>query len=131
MMEALIRVSRARRTERSRWTSSGEVLVMLPNGKPRVVANVCMHHGRPLTLDGDTLTCQWQGVQYDARSGPAMSGPPRREARLIVLPTRTEDGVLDYVYDDTESEDPQHNRDAVIQERRGQFDGPVVNDRSS
>jgi nitrite reductase/ring-hydroxylating ferredoxin subunit len=52
-----------------------EVLVMLLNGKPRAFANVCMHHGGPLTRDGDTLTCQWHGSQYDVRTGRAITGP--------------------------------------------------------
>ena len=77
-----------------------EVLVMLLNGKPRAFANVCMHHGGPLTLDGETLTCQWHGAQYEARTGRVISGPPRPDARLIMLPTRIEDGVLTYVYDE-------------------------------
>ncbi len=77
-----------------------EVLVMLLNGKPRAFANVCMHHGGPLTLDAETLTCQWHGAQYEARTGRVISGPPRPDARLIMLPTRIEDGILTYVYDE-------------------------------
>jgi nitrite reductase/ring-hydroxylating ferredoxin subunit len=77
-----------------------EVLVMLLNGKPRAFANVCMHHGGLLTLDGDTLTCQWHGAQYDARTGRVIEGPVRPDARLIMLPTRVEEGVLTYVYDE-------------------------------
>jgi nitrite reductase/ring-hydroxylating ferredoxin subunit len=77
-----------------------EVLVMLLNGKPRAFANVCMHHGGPLKLKGETLTCQWHGAQYDARSGHVIDGPVRPDAQLIMLPTRVEDGVLTYVYDE-------------------------------
>ena len=77
-----------------------EVLVMLLNGKPRAFANVCMHHGGPLELDGETLTCQWHGARYEARTGKVISGPPRPDARLIMLPTRIEDGILTYVYDE-------------------------------
>jgi nitrite reductase/ring-hydroxylating ferredoxin subunit len=77
-----------------------EVLVMLLNGKPRAFANVCMHHGGPLTLDGATLTCQWHGARYDARTGRLIARPPRPDARLIMLPTRIEDGILTYVYDE-------------------------------
>jgi nitrite reductase/ring-hydroxylating ferredoxin subunit len=77
-----------------------EVLVMLLNGKPRAFANVCMHHGGPLTLEGDTLVCQWHGATYDARTGKVTAGPPRPDARLIMLPTRIEDGILTYVYDE-------------------------------
>ena len=75
-----------------------EVLVMLHNGKPRAYLNVCMHHGGPLTLDVDTFTCNWHGSRYDARTGRALSGPVRPDARLIMLPTRVENGVLTYVY---------------------------------
>lgn len=76
-----------------------EVLVMLLNGKPRAFVNVCMHHGGPLELEGDRFTCQWHGAQYDARTGHALSGPVRPDARLIMLPTRVEEGILVYAYD--------------------------------
>jgi nitrite reductase/ring-hydroxylating ferredoxin subunit len=77
-----------------------EVLVMLLNGKPRAYLNVCMHHGGPLTLEGETFTCGWHGSTFEARSGRALSGPVRPDARLIMLPTRVEDGVLTYVYEE-------------------------------
>jgi 3-phenylpropionate/trans-cinnamate dioxygenase ferredoxin subunit len=77
-----------------------EVLVTILNGKPRAYLNVCMHHGGPLTLNGDTFTCGWHGSAFEARSGKALSGPVRSDARLIMLPTRIEDGVLTYVYEE-------------------------------
>ncbi len=77
-----------------------EVLVMLLNGKPRAYINVCMHHGGPLTLNEDTFTCEWHGSTFDARTGHALSGPVRPDARLMMLPTRVEDGFLIYVYDE-------------------------------
>jgi nitrite reductase/ring-hydroxylating ferredoxin subunit len=77
-----------------------EVLVMLLNGKPRAYVNVCMHHGGPLSLNGDTFVCDWHGSTFEARSGRALSGPVRPDARLIMLPTRVEDGLLTYVYDE-------------------------------
>ena len=77
-----------------------EVLVMLLNGKPRAYLNVCMHHGGPLTLEGDTFTCNWHGSTFEARSGRALSGPVRPDARLIMLPTHVEEGVLTYVYEE-------------------------------
>jgi nitrite reductase/ring-hydroxylating ferredoxin subunit len=77
-----------------------EVLMMMLNGKPRAYLNVCMHHGGPLTLDGNTFSCEWHGSTFDARTGRALSGPVRSDARLIMLPTRVEDGVLTYVYDE-------------------------------
>jgi nitrite reductase/ring-hydroxylating ferredoxin subunit len=101
MRSALIRVDEIPQDEAVPVDLFGrEVLVMLLNGKPRAFANVCMHHGGPLTLDRDTLTCQWHGARYDARTGRVISGPPRPDARLIMLPTRIEDGVLTYVYDE-------------------------------
>jgi nitrite reductase/ring-hydroxylating ferredoxin subunit len=77
-----------------------EVLVTFLNGKPRAFLNVCMHHGGPLTLEGGTFTCDWHGSTFDARTGRALSGPVRPDARLIMLPTRVEDGVLTYVYEE-------------------------------
>jgi nitrite reductase/ring-hydroxylating ferredoxin subunit len=76
-----------------------EVIVLLENGKPRAFANVCMHHGGPLELEGDHFTCQWHGSQFDARTGLRLSGPAKPDARLIMLPTRVEDGMLVYAYD--------------------------------
>lgn len=84
-----------------------QVLVTLLNGKPPAYMNVCMHHGGPLTLEGDRFTCQWHGAEYDARTGHVLAGPVRPDARLIMLPTRVEDGVLVYVYDESQSETPQ------------------------
>jgi nitrite reductase/ring-hydroxylating ferredoxin subunit len=77
-----------------------EVLVTMVNGKPRASINVCQHHGGPLVLQGDRFTCEWHGSQFDARTGHAISGPVRPDARLIMLPTRVEEGILVYVYDD-------------------------------
>ena len=57
MRSALIRVDEIPQNEAVTVDLFGrEVLVMLLNGKPRAYANVCMHHGGPLTLDGDTFT---------------------------------------------------------------------------
>jgi nitrite reductase/ring-hydroxylating ferredoxin subunit len=79
------------------------VLVTMINGKPRAYLDVCMHHGGPLTLEDDHFTCQWHGSRYDARTGHALSGPVRPDARLIMLPTRVEDGTLVYTYEDKAS----------------------------
>ena len=86
-----------------------EVLVTMVNGKPRAYINVCQHHGGPLVLEGDRFTCEWHGSQFDARTGHALSGPVRPDARLIMLPTRVEDGTLIYVYDDKESDDQKES----------------------
>lgn len=73
---------------------------MLLDGKPRAYANVCLRHGGPLTLEGDTFVCDWHGSMLEARKGKAVSGPVRSDARLMMLPTRVEDGLLAYVYDE-------------------------------
>src|SRR6478672_12586749 len=54
-----------------------EILVTMVNGKPRAFVNVCMHHGGPLSLEGDTFVCAWHGSTFDARTGHALSGPVR------------------------------------------------------
>jgi nitrite reductase/ring-hydroxylating ferredoxin subunit len=77
-----------------------EVLVMMLNGKPRAYVNVCMHHGGSLVLEGEKFTCEWHGSTFEARTGRALSGPVRPDARLIMLPTRVEDGILTYVYEE-------------------------------
>lgn len=77
-----------------------EVLVMMRNGRPRAFLNTCMHHGGPLELDGDRFRCLWHGSEFDVQTGKTLTGPARPDARLIMLPTRVEDGVLTYVYDE-------------------------------
>ena len=99
-----------------------EVLVMRLNGKPRAFADVCMHHGGPLERTGDTLTCRWHGARYEARSGRAISGPVRPDARLIMLPTRVKDGVLTYVYDEIKPQELQQIPDGLDRKREGAFE---------
>ena len=82
-----------------------EVLVTMVNGKPRAYINVCLHHGGPLVLEDDRFICQWRGSQFDARTGQALSGPVRSDARLIMLPTHIEEGTLVYVYEHKESQE--------------------------
>jgi nitrite reductase/ring-hydroxylating ferredoxin subunit len=65
-----------------------DVLVMLLNGKPGAYLNVCMHHGGPLSLEGDTFACDWHSSRFVRTTGRALSGPVRPDARLIMLPTR-------------------------------------------
>lgn len=101
MREPLIRVSDIPQNGTVTADLRGrEVLVMLLNGKPRAYLNVCMHHGGPLTLEDNTFACDWHGSTFDARTGRALSGPVRPDARLIMLPTRVENEVLTYVYEE-------------------------------
>ena len=74
------------------------VLVYKVNGRPRAIANVCLHLGGPLQCEGDKFVCPWHGAEYARVDGRRLSGPARQDARLMVLPTRVEDDVLNYVY---------------------------------
>jgi nitrite reductase/ring-hydroxylating ferredoxin subunit len=74
-----------------------EVLLMLVDGRPEAVVNTCVHLGGPLRRDGDRLVCDWHQASYDLR-GHRTGGPARPGSRLMILPTRVEDGVLHYVY---------------------------------
>jgi len=74
------------------------VLVYKVNGKPKAVANVCLHLGGPLEQKGDKFVCPWHGAEYGCADGRRIAGPARLDAKLMFLPTRIEDGVLHYVY---------------------------------
>jgi nitrite reductase/ring-hydroxylating ferredoxin subunit len=69
-------------------------------GRVTVYLNMCTHLGGPLQLGEDkvTLTCQWHGACFAARSGKAICKPAPSESHLIRLPTRIEDGKIFYVY---------------------------------
>ena len=74
------------------------VLVYKVDGRPRAIANVCLHLGGPLQCEGDTFVCAWHGAAFSSTDGRRIKGPARQDARLMVLPTRVEDDVLTYVY---------------------------------
>lgn len=75
-----------------------EVLLTRDNGTPRAIMNVCMHLGGPLEQDGDKLVCAWHQAEWDMRNGQRLAGPARPDSRLMILPTKVIDGVLNYVY---------------------------------
>ncbi len=75
-----------------------EVLALKTGGKPKAITNVCMHLGGPLQREGDKLVCAWHTAEFSVEDGQHLKGPARRDSRLMVLPTRVEDGVLTYVY---------------------------------
>ena len=77
-----------------------KVLIMLVDGKPRAYVNTCLHNGGPLARVGERFVCQWHGAEYDARTGHALGGPVHKDARLILLPVRVEEGVVVYHYED-------------------------------
>lgn len=75
-----------------------EVLVFMDQGKPKAVLNYCLHLGGPLKLEGNQFVCQWHGAAFACADGKCVKGPARPESRLMIVPTRVEQGVLTYVY---------------------------------
>lgn len=75
-----------------------EVLLTRVEGSPRAIMNVCMHLGGPLDQDGDRLVCGWHNAQWCLADGSKVDGPGRRDARLLLLPIKVLDGVVNYVY---------------------------------
>jgi len=75
-----------------------EALVLRVNGTPKAIMSTCLHLGGPLRQEGDRLVCAWHGAEFALDDGRRLKGPARADARLMVLPTRVEDGVLTYVY---------------------------------
>ena len=77
-----------------------EVLVFEVDGEPKAVLNYCMHLGGPMKLRNCRLVCEWHGAEFECNTGKRLKGPARPESRLIILPTRVEDGLLIYEYGD-------------------------------
>lgn len=75
-----------------------EVLVFEVDGKPKAILNYCMHLGGPMKRENGKLVCEWHGAEFECDTGRRLKGPARPDARLIVLPTRAEDGTLKYDY---------------------------------
>jgi nitrite reductase/ring-hydroxylating ferredoxin subunit len=75
-----------------------EVHVYRSGGRIRVAANVCMHFGGPLECKDGALVCPWHGATYDLESGRATAGPARKDAQLMFLSSRVEDGDVNYVW---------------------------------
>ena len=75
-----------------------DVLVLMVDGTPKAIMNVCLHLGGPLRRENDCLVCEWHSAAFNVRDGQRIKGPARQETRLLTLPTRIEEGVLTYVY---------------------------------
>ena len=45
------------------------VLVYKVNGRPRAIANVCLHLGGPLQNEGEKFVCAWHGAEYSRSNG--------------------------------------------------------------
>jgi nitrite reductase/ring-hydroxylating ferredoxin subunit len=84
-----------------------EALVYLVDGRPRAIANVCMHIGGPLAQQGAQFVCAWHGATFSCRDGRKLSGPGRPDARLMTIPTRVEGGTLFYVWDEPAQGSPE------------------------
>jgi len=75
-----------------------EVLVFKVAGKPKAIMNACLHIGGPLSRNGDKLVCAWHGAEFACQNGQRLAGPAGRDSHLMFIPTRVEDGVLNYVW---------------------------------
>ena len=76
-----------------------EVHVYRVNGKPRAVANICLHFGGPLECQDGKFVCAWHKAEYAMEDGKRLAGPAPANSRLMFLSTRVEDGVLNYVWE--------------------------------
>ena len=75
-----------------------EVHVYKVDGKPKVVANTCLHFGGPLECKEGKFVCPWHGAEYALEDGHRLKAPARPDARLMFISTRVEDGILFYVW---------------------------------
>jgi nitrite reductase/ring-hydroxylating ferredoxin subunit len=74
-----------------------ELHVYRTNNDVRAAANVCLHLGGPLECRDGKFVSPWHGAAYDMATRARLSGPSRREAKLMFLPTRVEGDAL-YVW---------------------------------
>lgn len=77
-----------------------ELHVYKTNGKPRAVANVCMHFGGPLECQDDQFVCPWHNAAFSMDTGERLEGPAPAKSRLLFLSTVIEDGALHYIWGD-------------------------------
>ena len=75
-----------------------ELHVYKVDGKPRAVANVCMHFGGPLECREGKFVCAWHQAEFSMEDGKRLASPAPANSRLMFLTTRVEDGVLNYVW---------------------------------
>lgn len=75
-----------------------EVHVYRTNGRPRAVANVCLHFGGPLECRDGSFVCPWHGAEFAMEDGRRIRGPAPAGSRLLTLSTIVEDGTLTYVW---------------------------------
>jgi nitrite reductase/ring-hydroxylating ferredoxin subunit len=75
-----------------------QVLVYRSAGEVKAALSICTHLGGPLELRDGELVCGWHGARFDAAGGACRRGPAAPESRALLLPTRVENGNLNYVW---------------------------------
>ncbi len=75
-----------------------EVQVWRRGDHVRAATIVCLHLGGPLECKDGASVCLRQGAQFDMADGRRIDGPVAANARLMILPTRVEDGTFVYVW---------------------------------
>jgi nitrite reductase/ring-hydroxylating ferredoxin subunit len=75
-----------------------ELHVYLNDGKPKAVANVCLHFGGPLECKEGKLVCAWHNASFDMSTGERLEGPSPKGSKLLTISTRVEDNALHYVW---------------------------------
>jgi nitrite reductase/ring-hydroxylating ferredoxin subunit len=75
-----------------------EVQVWRSGDHVRAAANVCLHLGGPLECKEGAFVCPWHGARFNMADGRRIDGPVAANARLMMLPTKVEDGTLVYVW---------------------------------
>ena len=75
-----------------------ELHIYVSNGKPKAIANVCLHFGGPLDCKDGKLVCPWHNATYDMASGEKLDGPGPKSSKLMALSTRIEGDALYYVW---------------------------------
>ncbi len=75
-----------------------ELHVYLNDGKPKAVANACLHFGGPLECKEGKLVCAWHNASFDMSTGERLEGPAPKGSKLMALSTRAEGDALYYVW---------------------------------
>ena len=70
------------------------------NGKPRAVANTCMHFGGPLECQEGKFVCGWHGAEFASDDGHRLGGPAPSQSKLMFLSTRVDGDAFNYVWGD-------------------------------
>lgn len=75
-----------------------ELHIYFSRGRPKAVANACMHFGGPLECKDGQFVCPWHGASFDMENGERLQGPAAKGSKLMALSTRVEGDALFYVW---------------------------------